>query len=126
MGPDVARAIAHALSVDEDSVFRRAGLLPAVPETTAETEEAARIVGRLREAERRLVMAMLRGLERTLPPAAEDPWAQAMLDELVQVPGEQRLVLVEWLRQFRQHAGEPALQVIGEERADIPPPQADP
>ena len=125
VGPDMAGAIARALGMPPEDVLRRAGLLPAVPEDTAETTEASRIIGRLPEATRRVVMAMLRGLERTVPPVAfDDPWKQALLEE-AEAMGDAETA-VRWLRERRELTGRPVVHIIGESEEDAaaPPPPA--
>ncbi len=60
-GPDICRAIAHALNYSPEIVFRQAGLLPPDPEEPdLEIEEAIHLFKRLREDHRQFVLRALR------------------------------------------------------------------
>lgn len=61
-GPDVCRAIARALKVDEEEVFRRAGLLNPLPHPVAEERELLRIFRKLPGGTRSTILQMLRSL----------------------------------------------------------------
>lgn len=55
-GPDVLLAIARALKLPPETVFRAAGLLPPRPDTNPELEEANYKLSQLPEWQRKLVL----------------------------------------------------------------------
>lgn len=61
-GPTVCRAIARGLSIDEEEIFRWAGLLSSLPPPVAEEREAIRILRQLPEDTRATILQMLRSL----------------------------------------------------------------
>lgn len=60
-GPDTCQAIARALNIPPEEVFRRAGLLPNVPEKTVNTQELTYLFDQLGEADQKNILMMLRG-----------------------------------------------------------------
>jgi integrase len=66
-GPDVCRAIAHALQVEEEEVFRRAGLLSPIPLAVAQEREALRIFRSLPADVRAIVFKIMHSLNTDLP-----------------------------------------------------------
>ncbi len=63
-GPDICRAIANALQVPPEKVFRQAGLLPPKPETEEKLEEAMHLFQQLGEDQRKYVLQTLRALAK--------------------------------------------------------------
>ena len=61
-GPEVCNALARALDLPPERVFRLAGLLPPLPPAVEEEQEAVRILRRLPPDLREAAMRMLRGL----------------------------------------------------------------
>ncbi len=59
-GPDVCLAIADALNLPEETVFRYAGLLRHKPEADSEAEEMLHLFQQLGEDKRKLALIMLR------------------------------------------------------------------
>ncbi len=66
-GWDFCAGIARAFGIEPDNVFRRAGLLPPLPESVAEGEEAKRIIRSLPDHVRSMAMRMLRSLAGAAP-----------------------------------------------------------
>jgi len=62
-GPDVCRAIAYALKIEEEIVFRRAGLLSPVPPAVQDENEAIMILRSLPDDLRRIALRILRSLK---------------------------------------------------------------
>ena len=61
-GPDFCRAIARALNIPPETVFRKAGLLPASPDPDPEIEEALYLFAQLPTPVRKLVLLQIRAL----------------------------------------------------------------
>jgi len=70
VGPDFCNAVARALNIPPDEVFRQAGLLPPVPEQDAVAENALHLFRHLTVADQERILAMMRVLA-TLSKAEE-------------------------------------------------------
>lgn len=63
-GPEICNAIARALKIPPETVFRAAGLLPERPETDPLTEEAEYLLSQLPEEKRQQAINFIRFLAR--------------------------------------------------------------
>jgi transcriptional regulator with XRE-family HTH domain len=62
IGPDACLGIARALRIQPEKVFRKAGLLPALPSAVADEQEAISLLRQLPARTRETIMTMLRAL----------------------------------------------------------------
>jgi len=97
----VCEAIADGLGIDRVEVFRRAGLLPPLPQREAEIEEASAILRTLPAQTRATVLDMLRGLGDGRPRSQVRTW----VDEVVELfegleGGEEAQILLDECRRL--------------------------
>lgn len=59
IGPATGVAIAQALNIAPEILFRKAGLLPDVPENTAQTEQLLHLFNQLNEADKATIFRMM-------------------------------------------------------------------
>ena len=125
-GPDTAVAIARALHVPPETVFRRAGLLPPLPPEVEEEREVIAIWRRLPASVRRTVATMLRGLAGQAPGPgaltdpgedhiADDILIPELLEEFRQIPDEWKETAINQVAELRRAAERPSARIIGEE-----------
>ena len=62
VGPEFCNAVARALNIPPDEVFRQAGLLPPVPEDSVSAEQALYLFRRLTVADQERILVMMRAL----------------------------------------------------------------
>jgi len=72
-GWDLCLGLARALDVAPEEVFRKAGLLPALPPDVEEEQQVVRILRSLPAGVRRTVATMLRGLSGEQATGVPDP-----------------------------------------------------
>ena len=61
---DFCRGIARALNLPEETVFRRAGLLPPEPDNDADAKEALHLFRQMTPTQRQIMLTQMRALVR--------------------------------------------------------------
>jgi transcriptional regulator with XRE-family HTH domain len=105
-GPEVCAALADAFQAPAEQVFRIAGLLPSVPDTVEQEDEALGLFRRLDAPMRQIALGILRTLDRQQP-AADSPrtlserLAQQIARELEAMPPQDQQRVLELMRRLR-------------------------
>jgi transcriptional regulator with XRE-family HTH domain len=125
-GPDVCLAIARALREPPERVFRLAGLLPPLPSSVEEEQEALVILRTLPSRTRATVMTQLRALaghhqpasQRTSPPAStpidEADLEDQLLEEFRRLPSDWQQHAIEEVERL-QSLHTLTVRIIGDE-----------
>lgn len=105
-GPEVCAALADALQVPAEQVFRIAGLLPSVPDAVEQEDEALGLFRRLDAPMRQIALGILRTLDRQQPAAdgqqtLSERLAQQIARELESMPPQDQQRVLDLMRQLR-------------------------
>jgi len=105
-GPEVCTALADALQVPADQVFRIAGLLPPVPDVVEQEDEALGLFRRLDAPMRQIALGLLHALDRQQPAAGEprtlsERLAWQIAHELESMPPDDQRRVLDLMRQLR-------------------------